>query len=37
MNSLGIDEDLAVFVESSSLEHEETLYKNWLKRLESFV
>jgi len=36
-NSIGITEDLAVFIETASLEHEEELYMNWMKSIENFL
>lgn len=37
LNALGINEDLALFIESSSLEHESKLYNQWLKNFEKFL
>ena len=37
LNSLGINEDLALFIESTSQDHEETLYLNWLNRFANFL
>ena len=37
LKNLGIDEDLAVFVESSAANHEDKLYKKWLKELKEFL
>ncbi len=37
LNELGVNEDLAVFVENSSLEHEQKLYNEWLKKFDEFL
>ena len=37
LKNLGIDEDLATFIESSSVNQEEVLYKKWLKDFRDFL
>lgn len=37
LKSLGINEDLAIFVENYSLDKEQRLYMEWLQRMNSFV
>ncbi len=37
LNSLGINEDLAVFIESTAVEHEQTLYVKWLENFKDFL
>lgn len=37
LNSLGINEDLALFIESTSQDQEEVLYGNWLSKFSNFL
>ena len=37
LKNLGVDEDLAVFIESSSVNQEQQLYKKWLKDFREFL
>lgn len=37
LNSLGINEDLSVFIETASEEHEGVLYKKWLEDFRDFL
>ena len=37
LNSLGVNEDLSVFIETASQEHESQLYKKWLEDFRDFL